>query len=362
MTLSVSIIGAGHSGCALAAEYKKRGFEVCLYSHENHAQRLNAIEQKGQLSSTGNVVGEWKINQLTTKIATALEFSDNIILALPSYAQDKIFPELAPHLNNQHKVINLNGNFSSYLLHDLTIDRETLIFETNSAPHASRADRDGNIHIHGTKKFIPIASTSPHISQENKDTIQKLMPCALEWHETPLSVSMQAYNGVLHPTPLILSTAWTEAQGTRYRFYKDGISPCVGKIIEKIDNERLEIAKLYGIQDLRTTLEALNEIYGGNSETICDLAQESGIYDDILAPENMCSRYITEDVPFVLVPWYHLGQAVGYEASTIKSIITMASVMHANDYMETGRTLQGLSKAISEQPMQNTLPPLKQVI
>jgi hypothetical protein len=72
----------------------------------------------------------------------------------------------------------------------------------------------------------------------------------------------------------------------------------------------------------------------------CYFSRKAKVYQDICAPTDIKSRYISEDVPFILVPWYQLGARMGYEASAMKSIIDISSIMHGTDYMATGRTIE----------------------
>lgn len=340
----VTIIGAGHSGCALTADLKSRGYSVCLYAHPQHSGRLQEIAARGELNSKGVINGRFCPDLATTDISVALSASQNIILALPSYAQEAMFALMAPHIVNAHRIINLNGNFSSFILDRCLDGRKPIIFETNSAPHASRASKNGDVEIVGVKKFIPIASLYKNLSDEVKCEIEGLLPCQVEWHKDIIAVSLQAYNGVLHPAPMVLNTGRVEETSQSFRFYAQGISHSVGKIVEQIDRERLEIAARYGHTELRTTLAALCGIYNEKGlHTIAEFAQQASVYQEIFAPEDMRSRYISEDVPYVLVPWYLLGQRAGYEARTMRSIIDLASAMHGTDYLETGRTLDKMN-------------------
>ncbi|MCB9991640.1 MAG: NAD/NADP octopine/nopaline dehydrogenase family protein [Rhodospirillales bacterium] len=339
---TVTIIGAGNTGCALAADLKRRGYQVCLYAHPDHADKLDTIAEKGALSYDGVEKGHCHLDVLTKDIGEALRFSENTILALPSYAHEQMFALMTPHVQG-HTIVNLNGNFSSFVLEDMLKGRNALILETNSAPHASKADLNGHVDVWGVKNFIPIAALPPNVSEEKKAEIEDLMPCKLEWHDDIIAVSLQSYNGVLHPAALLLNTGWAEAEGIDFRFYREGMSNSVCKIIDKIDEERLEIARRYGHGHLRTTLQALKEIYGGECTTLATFLRETAVYQDIKAPSGIDNRYIKEDIPFILVPWYALGQAVGFEAKTMKSVIDLASVMHGVDYMEVGRTLKKMN-------------------
>lgn len=56
-------------------------------------------------------------------------------------------------------------------------------------------------------------------------------------------------------------------------------------------------------------------------------------------------RYITEDVPYGLVPISELGDVVGVETPVIDGVVSIASVISECDYRRTGRTLQRLGLA-----------------
>lgn len=337
---TVSIIGAGNSGLALAANLERNGYHVCLYSHPNHSQNLDLIQRQGTLTSKGIIEGTHKIELLTKDLSQATDFSQNIMLALPSYAQNDMFTAMAPLINNNHRIINLNGNLSTFLLASQLQGKTPALYETNSAPHASRAQPDGSVMISGLKQFIPIAKLNGTITDSEKLELQHMCNCDLECHPGIIAVALQAYNGVLHPAPSILNAGWTEAKDRDYLFYTEGLSPSVGKIVEAIDSERLEIAKRHGYTNLRTTLEALKGIYGGQTQHISEFAKNADVYKSIIAPQTMDNRYICEDIPFILVPWYQLGQEVGYEASNMRSLINLASTMHDTDYLSEGRTLE----------------------
>ena len=337
----VSIIGAGNTGCALAADLKQRGYSVCLYAHPEHASRLHGISGRGKMVYGGIIEGECTPDLLTTNEAEALAFAPNIILALPSYAQDHMFQSLAPHIQNHHRVINLNGNFSSYILANLLQDRSPVIVETNCAPHASRACCNGDVDIMGVKSFIPVATLRP-ITEHTKSIIASIIPCQLEWQPDIMAVGFQLYNGVLHPPIMVLNAGRIDQSlCAGFRFYAEGVPEHVGKMIEAVDKERMDIAALYGHKHLRTTLEALKGIYKEDAiESISQFARCAKVYQMIDAPTSIESRHLTEDVPSILVPWYLLGKRAGYEAKAIKSLIDMSSIMHSRDYMATGRTLE----------------------
>lgn len=63
-------------------------------------------------------------------------------------------------------------------------------------------------------------------------------------------------------------------------------------------------------------------------------------YQGISAPRTLHHRYITEDVPFSLVPIVELGKRFGVNVQTIETMIQLACVVHGTDYHHRGRTLE----------------------
>ena len=56
----------------------------------------------------------------------------------------------------------------------------------------------------------------------------------------------------------------------------------------------------------------------------------------------MQARYITEDLPFGLVPRCELGRLVGVPTKVIDGFVSIGSVVCEADYWSTGRTLETL--------------------
>ena len=56
----------------------------------------------------------------------------------------------------------------------------------------------------------------------------------------------------------------------------------------------------------------------------------------------MQARYITEDLPFGLVPRCELGRLVGVPTRVIDGIVSLGSSVCQEDYWSTGRTLESL--------------------
>jgi opine dehydrogenase len=77
----------------------------------------------------------------------------------------------------------------------------------------------------------------------------------------------------------------------------------------------------------------------------------SGIIADILGPCSIRDRYITEDLPFSLVPMSNLGRILSVPTPLIDSLINLGCAVCDEDFWQTGRTLEkiGLAGMSSEE-------------
>ena len=109
--------------------------------------------------------------------------------------------------------------------------------------------------------------------------------------------------------------------------------------MEKIDGERIGVAKALGVHTI-TTVQWLQDVYGVTEENLYSAIQDNKVYSGIKAASSLDTRYISEDVPMSLVPLAHLGKLARVETPTIDAIIELASVIHKTDYRLEGRTLE----------------------
>src|SRR5438270_5784819 len=81
---SVAILGAGHGGCAAAADLGKRGY--CVRLHARNPERLAPLRAQGGIEARGIVQGLVPIDLLTSDVAEAVRGADLIMLVVPSLA------------------------------------------------------------------------------------------------------------------------------------------------------------------------------------------------------------------------------------------------------------------------------------
>src|SRR5439155_11304107 len=99
---SVTVLGAGHGGCAAAADSGKRGYSVRL--HARNPERLATLRAQGGIEARGIQQGLVPIDVLTTDVADAVHGADLIMLIVPSVAHEHYARALAPLIDGSQPI------------------------------------------------------------------------------------------------------------------------------------------------------------------------------------------------------------------------------------------------------------------
>lgn len=344
----VAVVGAGNGGCALAADLSRRGFQVSLYSHPQHSTRLEAIRENMGISFQGVLRGFVRVATLTTDLQEAVADQRYIIFALPSHAQLPIFQEYLKHAQAGQTLVSLNGNMSIFCF--LKIIKEMIPFrainmvETNALPFAAQTDKGGVVKYYGLKSSITLASAPSRLEPRVLKDLAAILSCGLRRSRDILELGLQANNGVIHPPTAILNLHRMQ-RGEDFLFYREGITNEVAAVIDEVDAERLSIAGRLGYK-LPSLIEELNSFYGTAYSSIFDFATRASVYANIrVSSPGYTHRYFSEDIPYILSPWYRLGALLSYEAKTMKYIINLYHSISPQTAATPCRTLEEMGIA-----------------
>src|SRR3989339_152370 len=283
--ITICVLGAGHGGMAMAGHLAIMGFPVRLFNRTD--EKLNAVRWHGGIRVEGEIEGFGKIDKATANIEEAITGADVLMVVTPSTAHKDIAELCAPYLKAGQIIVLNPGRTGGALefnktLKDKKAEELIIVSETQTFIYASRAVSGSEANI------FRIENTRG-----------------------------------------------------RFEYYLDGVTPSVAKILEAIDKERVAVAEKLGIR-LLSAREWLYLTYDAPGKNLYEAIQESSGYKGINAPSNINHRYIFEDVPMSLVPLYSIGQMLGINMPTIKSIIDFACIMHDKDYFKIGRTVESL--------------------
>lgn len=338
--LSFAVIGAGNGGQAVAGYLALNGYMVNLYNRS--LERIIEIKQNGYIDLLGVHQGRGFLNLVTSNIERAIKNVDVIMVVLPASAHKFIANKIAPLVTpNQYVVLNPGRTggaleFKSIIAKHNPV-KEVCIVEAQTLLYACRSLYNGTVKIFGQKNEVKISALPAKRTNEFLNLIKDIFP---EFTRTSsvLSTSFNNVGAMLHPIPTLLNSGRIENTLGNFEYYIDGVTPSIAKVIEQADIERMLIAKR-----LRTKTISLKEwlayTYDAYGDTLCEALRNTKGYHGIMAPQNLNTRYIYEDVPQSLVPLADMGRHLGVNTPTINSIIQLSSIVHGTDYYKYGRKI-----------------------
>ncbi len=346
----ITIIGAGNGGLTAAYHFSKINFEVCLYDSIDFSKQIDAInnndssiEAVDKLYDSEMILsGKQHIDLATTDISLAMKFSHLVLIIAPSFAQEPIFKQMKDYITEDHIILMMPGNFGSLVLKKYLSDNNLpipTIVDFNSIPWACRIEDDAKIAIMGIKEYIyagvlPASKTTEVISLLNENFVIEVKALA-----NVIVAGLENINYGGHPLITTLNIGLLENFDGQFCYYRDCCSTATAKASEKMENERIEIGKILNI-DLIPELEMMNGLYNSNYKTVYDFNRDSSTHVKISSgPNSSHARYITEDVPYLLVPCYEFATLGNYRPTIIESCINLCNAFNDADYFTSGRTL-----------------------
>ncbi|UCF89761.1 MAG: NAD/NADP octopine/nopaline dehydrogenase family protein, partial [Desulfobacterales bacterium] len=169
--------------------------------------------------------------------------------------------------------------------------------------------------------------------------IKDLYPFALR--KTVIETGFGHLTPLLHPPGCLLNAGRIERSHGEFYMYEEGMTPAVVRVIEALDRERIQIGKRLGV-DLPTGVDMMVESGYGPRGTLWESLNGSAGLTPVKGPPSLEHRYVTEDIPYGLVAWASIGDAVGVETPIMDALIALGSVIMGRDCRQTGRNLARL--------------------
>lgn len=354
--LRVSIIGTGNAAMTAAYHLSRMEVQVCLYGAPGFTQPLRDIEERGGITAIEELndvplrfAGFSAIDTLSEDPAETAAHADVVLMPVPSFAQLPLFDTLLPHLRDDQIVMLMPGNFGALALRrrqqERAFTQRLLFVDAISIPWACRVSGPAEVAIMGLKEYLPLAALPAARTEEALQRLAPLLPLPLTPLANVLAAGLENINFGGHPLLTTLSMGVLENFEGRFNYYKDCCSPATARAAAVMEEERQQIGRSLGLA-LMSELEAMNTLYGMNASSVYELNRTSETHGKITsAPDSPQHRYISEDVPYLLVPCQSLARLTGVATPMIDACITIASAFNTTDYRMTGRTTSSMGLA-----------------
>jgi opine dehydrogenase len=220
---------------------------------------------------------------------------------------------------------------------------DVVVAETTGFMHLGGVEHGGLARVTGVKRDLPVAFFPSDGSDSAAARVRSAFPL-LERADNVLITSLANTNVVVHPGAALLSAGLIETRGGGFGFYTDAFSRGAGRIVDRIDTERVVLLKALGLPAI-SAIEWFRRFYadqGMTGGTITEMLTTFPPFQASPAPDTLRHRYFREDVPFGLVPMASLARQVGHAALVMEAVIGLCSVVCDEDFWALGRTIGSL--------------------
>lgn len=327
--MKIAVLGGGNSGYSISAYFTHLGHRINLYKRSFGKDRT---EYDYEMNSRGIFDFKCNINMVTGDLDVALQDVNIVLICVPAYCQELFFNELLESFRKfDYKdiyTVLVPDNYGCLLLDDMVREKEmegyNKILSLSSSPFACRVVDDRNIDIKGIKSEIMVSSLYPDIISEGILLLNSIMEVFVEGKNI-FEINLSNMNSVVHTAVTVMNAARLENTKGEFDFYKEGITPAVARVIEKVDSERLDIARALGIET-ESLMEYIEKIYGFRKESLYETLSESFVHTKAKGPSSLESRYITEDIPYGLMPMAVIGRCFDIKTEAMDSLIVLGTI------------------------------------
>jgi opine dehydrogenase len=354
---TVAILGAGAGGTAAAVELAGAGHHVRLWNRNPATLAPHLV--RGGVESTGLLGnGFTELPWIGTSLAEAIDGADVAVVCLPALAHEALADDLAA-LSVSVPLI-LNPGHTGGALHVAarfgSVGRAAPpIVEFSTLSYVARKNAEGVVSVTGRAgrlgaAVLPTADAAADAAA--MELARSLWPAIVELPDV-IATSLSNVNLVLHPPAAVLGLAWVEATGGSFRFYAEGTTPAVARVMTALDAERREVARAYGheLPPLLLEMAGLGTVDPLDTDMLASpTAAESvrravsggAANAAIAAPADLAHRYYREDFAYGVVPLTELAAAVGVPTPVANALLVLADSALEGAVVADGLTLDRL--------------------
>ena len=345
----VAVLGGGNGAHAMAADLALKGYEVNMCEAPEFKEGISTTLER-QAIDLIDVWGEKhtvKLHMATTNFEEALKGVSYIMMAVPAIGTKSFFNSIVPYLEDGQTIIKWSANFSALsfasMLRERGVKKDITLAETHTLPWGCRLVAPSTIEIMVWVTRLLLATLPAKNIDRVIDDVKDMYPVVAG--KNVLATSLNNLNPIVHPVGTIMNAGWIDTIGKDFYLYRDGNTLSISRGIKVIFEEVSRVANAIGV----TMTEYPEEDFWKKSAIMSTYTRASfdkeGAVAKISGPSSVKSRYITEDVPYGLVPIAKLARKFNVPTPTIDSVIQLASVINQTDYCQEGTSLEELGIA-----------------
>lgn len=336
----VGICGAGSIALGTAAFLSQAGHDPMLWSPSGASTADLAAQ--GTLTAHGaiEVVCHPRLAASAAQLAAE---NDVLMIALPGYGHKAVMDALAPHIGPRHSIIiSSHASLGAvYLAQQLALRGVSLpIVAWGTTLVTGRRQSGCEVRVNTLRSRIDLCTVPDSAAAAGLALCEGLFGARFQQRDGLLAIALSNLNPQNHMgialgniTRMERGENWSQGQN---------VTPLVGRLLERLDEERLAIAQALGLE-VRTIFEHFHLSFHVPVASISEMNQQMHAQGNGgTGPATADSRYVTEDVPYGLVPTAALGRLVGRPAVLHEAGIRIFSAMYGRDFEAENTLLNAL--------------------
>jgi len=332
----IAVISSGNGGQSMAAYFSHLGYRVALYARE--AERVDMFPDF-KFTISGVINAETEVELVSSDMEAVVKDAELIMVTTPAQYHPIVARAMASHLvDGQALVLNPGRTFGtlafSKVLSECGSKADIMLGETDTFTFTCRCPQLRMPQIYKIKDAVRLAAHDNSYANELLSMMHEIFSM-YSLAESVLYTGFSNIGMIFHPMPILMNITRVEAKED-FKFYVQGISPLVAGILEKMDLERITVANAYGVT-VPTAKRWLEECYGSRGGSLYEKIQNTEAYKTVLAPIDIDTRYIFEDILTGCVPTSCAGKAAGVQTEVLDTLIRWASILYGRDFRAEGR-------------------------
>jgi opine dehydrogenase len=333
----IAVLGAGAGGLALAHDAAARGHAVRLFDLPEFPAHIAAVQAAGGVTLVQDGQSSLQPVTATHDCAEALAGAEAVFAVTPAFGTRPMAEAARPHLQPGVTVVVCPGSGGGALEFKAALglgyaDPSITVGEAHTLPYAVRATAPGVATLfHRVDRLIVGAVPSARTAQA-VDALAAVIAAPVTPARNVLETTLIDGNPVIHPPITVCNAALIQRTGGDFEFYAEGITDAVADLMQAVDEERLALARAFGL-DLPSEPEmSCREGYIDPAQVNYRLGYKTSPgFAGIKAQAQLEHRYLTEDVGYVMVFWTTLAELAGVATPVMDALVTLTSALLGRD-------------------------------
>lgn len=348
--MKVAVLGSGNGACAVAFEWAKAGNDVYMFDFEKFPKIIDQITKAGGIYAEGELQGFQKIIYAGHDIAKVMDGAELILAVGPAYATEAFGKACKPYVKKGQMFIVCPGSCAGSIVFKNALgldfeDDSVTVSETSTLPYAVRIVDEAKVAVYNRLKGSYFIATIPSRLNDKVYEVFGAVYPESQKAANVMQTTLQNANPIIHPSISICNAALVERTHGDFFFYEDGVTDGVGRVIEALDLERIEIGKKLGVEIIPDPVLGKRQGYQAVENYSEGYSKAPG-FKGIKAQPQLDYRYFNEDAGFGLVFFTDLAEHIGVSTPATDAVLKMSSVIMGRDYKEEkARTMENLGLA-----------------